>query len=150
MPLQRPGDVNGRDPAGRANRYAKAGFKEPITLILGQAPRRPVGGWAPWRGEPRAPQGGAGTSRRAAGGHVGGEAGGGKAVARGRRWRAAGGHPRGGGGGERGAGEALASCWEAPAGGRQGGRGAAGGWDCVKSGFIFPIRYCRASVVSVA
>jgi hypothetical protein len=38
MPLQRPGDVNGRDPAGRANRYAKAGFKEPITLILGQAP----------------------------------------------------------------------------------------------------------------
>jgi hypothetical protein len=39
MPLQRPGDVNGRDPAGRANRYAKAGFKEPITLILGQAPR---------------------------------------------------------------------------------------------------------------
>ena len=38
MPLQRPGDVKGRDPAGRANRYAKAGFKEPITLILGQAP----------------------------------------------------------------------------------------------------------------
>jgi hypothetical protein len=40
MPLQRPGDVNGRDPAGRAHRYAKAGFKEPITLILGQAPRK--------------------------------------------------------------------------------------------------------------
>src|SRR4029450_2764852 len=104
MPLQRPGDVNGRDPAGRANRYAKAGFKEPITLILGQAPRRPVGGWAPWRGEPRAPQGGAGASRRAAGGHIGGEAGGGKAVARGRRWRAAGRHRRGGGRGGRGRG----------------------------------------------
>jgi hypothetical protein len=30
--------------------------------------------------------------------------------------------------------------------------GGTGGWDCVKSGFIFPIRYvyCRASVVSVA
>src|SRR4030095_13051324 len=42
--------------------------------------RGPVGGWAPWRGEPRALQGGAGasagTSRRAAGGPVGGEAGG--------------------------------------------------------------------------
>jgi hypothetical protein len=33
-----------------------------------------------------------------------------------------------------------------------GGRGAAGGWDGVKRGLIFPIRdvYCRASVVSVA
>jgi hypothetical protein len=40
----------------------------------------------------------------------------------------------------RDAGEALASGWEAPAGERLGGRGAAGGWDGVKSGFIFPIR----------
>src|SRR4029453_4645238 len=49
--------------------------------------RGPVGGWAPWRGEPRALQGGAGasagTSRRAAGGPVGGEAGGGDGVKRG-------------------------------------------------------------------
>jgi hypothetical protein len=48
---------------------------------------------------------------------------------------------RGGRWKSRGAGEALASCWEAPAGGRPGGSGAAGGWDGVKSGFIFPIRH---------
>jgi hypothetical protein len=47
---------------------------------------------------------------------------------------------RGGRWKSRGAGEALASCWEAPAGGRPGGSGAAGGWDGVKSGFIFLIR----------
>src|SRR4030095_8775253 len=87
-------------------------------------PRRrgPVGGWAPWRGEPRALQGGAGasagTSRRGAGG--------------GRRGRGGRGESRGAGGGRGGGGEA-------PAGGRPGGRGAAGGWDGVKSGFIFPI-----------
>ena len=38
------------------------------------------------------------------------------------------------------AGWALASGWEAPAGGRPGGRGAAGGLDGVERGFIFPIR----------
>src|SRR5262245_36136002 len=47
---------------------------------------------------------------------------------------------RGGRWKSRDAGEALASGWEAPAGGRRGGRGAAGGWDGVKSGFVFPIR----------
>jgi hypothetical protein len=39
MPLQRPDEVKGRAPSGRAHRHAKPGFKEPITLILGQAPR---------------------------------------------------------------------------------------------------------------
>ena len=38
-----------------------------------------------------------------------------------------------------------AGCGEAPAGGRPGGRGAAGGWDGVKSGFIFPMHRTRAA-----
>jgi hypothetical protein len=82
-------------------------------------------GMGPVAREPRAFQGGAGASAGTSrGAHRG----------RGGRWKS------------RGAGEALASCWEAPAGGRQGGRGAAGGWDGVKSGFIFPIRRCWRSL----
>ena len=38
MALQRQGNVKGRAPSGHANRHAKPGCKEPITLILGQAP----------------------------------------------------------------------------------------------------------------
>jgi hypothetical protein len=75
--------------------------------------------------------------RAPAGGQPGGTAGARRAVEK--PWRGG------------GAGELLGGTggWVA------GGRGAAGGWDCVKSGFIFPIRifpirYCRASVVSVA
>jgi hypothetical protein len=52
MPLQRPGDVKGRDQAGHANRYAKTGFKESLTLILGQAPRE-MGPFAAHRGSQR-------------------------------------------------------------------------------------------------
>ena len=39
MAVQRQGHVKGRAPSGHANRHAKPGYKEPITLILGQAPR---------------------------------------------------------------------------------------------------------------
>jgi len=39
MALQRPGNVKGRAPSGHANRHANPGCHEPITLILGQAPR---------------------------------------------------------------------------------------------------------------
>ena len=37
--LQRQGHVKGRAPSGHAHRHAQPGRKEPITLILGQAPR---------------------------------------------------------------------------------------------------------------
>src|SRR4029453_6431126 len=39
MAVQRQGESQGRAPAGHANRHAKRGCKEPITLMLGQAPR---------------------------------------------------------------------------------------------------------------
>ena len=39
MAWQGPGEVKDRAPSWAHNRYAKPGFKEPITLILGQAPR---------------------------------------------------------------------------------------------------------------
>jgi hypothetical protein len=38
MAVQRQGNVKGRAPSGHANQHAKLGCKEPITLILGQAP----------------------------------------------------------------------------------------------------------------
>jgi len=38
MAVQRQGNVKGRAPSGHANQHAELGCKEPITLILGQAP----------------------------------------------------------------------------------------------------------------
>jgi hypothetical protein len=45
MAVQRQGNVKGRAPSGHANQHAKLGCKEPITLILGQAPRSTFSGF---------------------------------------------------------------------------------------------------------
>ena len=39
MALLRPEDVKGSDPSGHREHHAKPGFKELLTLILGQPPR---------------------------------------------------------------------------------------------------------------
>jgi hypothetical protein len=79
-------------------------------------------------GSPGRSRAGRAPARAPAGGQPGGTSGARRAVEK--PWRGG------------GAGELLGGTggWAA------GGRGAAGGWDCVKSGFIFPIRYVRSFV----